>query len=93
MQIEHQIQESKGAFRSLDGEVVAGELTYSRAGDTRIILDHTEVNPAYNGKGVGKALVMAAVDFARQNAISILPLCPFAKAMFDRIPEIRDVLN
>ena len=57
-----------------------------------LIIDHTEVKTEYSGKGIGKQLVMAAVEFARSRNVKILPLCPFAKAIFGKIPEIRDVL-
>lgn len=67
-------------------------MTFSVAGKDKIIIDHTEVNPEFNGKGVGKALVMTAVNHARQNQIKILPLCPFAKSVFAKDSSIRDVL-
>ena len=62
------------------------------AGPERIIIDHTELQPSNEGKGYGKQMVSAAVDFAREKHIKILPLCPFAKSVFDRTPEFRDVL-
>jgi predicted GNAT family acetyltransferase len=37
-------------------------------------------------------MVSAAVDYAREKHIKIIPLCPFAKSVFDRTPEFRDVL-
>lgn len=67
-------------------------MTYSWAGEERFIIDHTEVDPSYKGQNVGKQMVMAAVAYARENHKHILPLCPFAKSVFDRNPEIRDVL-
>jgi len=92
MTIHHTEHETKGYFSATTNGTEAGRMTYSRAGTERIIIDHTEVNPDYNGKGVGKQMVLAAVDFARENNIRILPLCPFAKSVFKKMPEIRDVL-
>ena len=57
------------------------------------IIEHTEVSPDFNGKGVGKKMVLAAVDFARKENKKIIPLCPFAKATFDKNEELRDVLS
>jgi hypothetical protein len=37
-------------------------------------------------------MVLKAVEYARENGIKIIPLCPFAKSVFDKTPEIRDVL-
>lgn len=83
---------SKGRyFLVIDG--VEAEMTYSRAGDGIIIIDHTEVPPALRGRKVGERLVSQAVTDARQDRITIVPLCPFAKAQFDRHPEWRDVLR
>ncbi|MEP2772059.1 MAG: GNAT family N-acetyltransferase [Fulvivirga sp.] len=68
------------------------QMTFTWAGTDRIIIDHTEVGDALRGKGAGKQLVMKAVEFARDKNIKIIPLCPFAKSVFDKVEEIRDVL-
>lgn len=69
------------------------ELTYSRASDALIIIDHTGVPEAYRGGNVGFALVKRAVDDARAGGYKILPLCPFAAAQFRRHKDWHDVLN
>lgn len=87
-----EINGNKGHFFvQADGKQEA-LMTFVFAGEKQIIIDHTEVNPGNNGKGYGKKMVLAAVDYARENEIKILPLCPFAKSVFDKTPEIRDVL-
>lgn len=92
MKTEQIDNENKGYFKIIENGTEAGRMTYSRAGKTKVIIDHTEVNDAFRGKSVGKKLVMAMVEYARKNNIKILPLCPFAKSVFDRTEEIRDVL-
>ena len=67
-------------------------MTYGFAGEDKIIIDHTEVKPGNEGKGFGKKMVLKAVEYAREKGIKIIPLCPFAKSVFDKTPEIRDVL-
>lgn len=84
--------ERKGEFLAIDGEKQAGKMTYTWAGEKKLIIDHTEVDPAYKGQGVGKELVYAGVEFARKNQITIIPLCPFAKALFQKDDSIKDVL-
>jgi uncharacterized protein len=84
---------SKGAFIIKVNNERLAEMTYSKAGDKLIIIDHTDVSDALRGKGAGKQLVHAAVEYARANQIKIIPLCPFAKAVFDKTPEFKDVLN
>ncbi|MEQ9412593.1 MAG: GNAT family N-acetyltransferase [Cyclobacteriaceae bacterium] len=90
MEILHKEAETKGSFYV--GDPVLAEMTYSKAGDNLIIIDHTEVNEALKGKGLGLQFVKAAVEFARNKKIKILPLCPFAKSVFDKKEELRDVL-
>lgn len=67
-------------------------MAYVWAGTQRFIIDHTEVSDDLRGRGIGKQLVAAAVHFARERSVTILPLCPFAKGVFGRVPEFRDVL-
>ena len=92
MDIQQHDNGNKGSFYiEADGAKLA-EMTYVWAGTDRIIIDHTEVSAALAGKGAGKQLVAKAVDFAREKGIKILPLCPFAKAVFDKVPAYHDVL-
>ena len=82
-----------GAFQLLDNDTKAGEMTYVWAGENKIIIDHTEVNEAYAGQGIGKKVLAEIVDWARKEAIKIIPLCPFAKDNREKNTEIRDVLS
>ncbi len=92
MQVKHEENGNKGGFYAMEEGVKIGEMTYSMAGPGKMIIDHTEVNPAEKGKGIGHILLYKAVEYARLNKLKILPLCPFAKASFDRDVNIRDVL-
>ena len=67
------------------------EMTYSVAG-TRVIIDHTQIDDSLRGQGVGAKLVRAAVDWARAENARLLPLCPYAKSVFDKTPDYADVL-
>lgn len=81
-----------GIVKALDGETEAERLNYTWSGAGRIIIDHTEVYAPYGGKGLGQKLVLAAVDFARENDIRILPLCPFARKVIEKNPDAAEVL-
>ncbi len=83
---------AKGYFAALDDDKEAGRMSYTLAGETKMIIDHTEVSDEYRGQNIGKRILMEVVKFARENKIKIIPLCPFAKSVFDRVEEIRDVL-
>lgn len=74
-----------------EGKVLA-QMTYVWTGAERIIIDHTEVDDALRGQSAGKQLVAKAVEFAREKSLKIIPLCPFAKSVFNKVAEFRDVL-
>lgn len=92
MEIQHVNNSKNGVFFVEEAGQRLAEMTYVWSGEDKFIIDHTEVSELLKGKGVGKQLVMAAVAFARQNGYKIMPLCPFAKRVFDSTPEINDVL-
>ncbi|MGL5890983.1 MAG: GNAT family N-acetyltransferase [Bacteroidia bacterium] len=92
MEIKQYDDGRKGLFYiELDNKKVA-EMTYVWAGTDRIIIDHTGVGDILRGKSAGKQLVAASVKFAREKGIKILPLCPFAKSVFEKVTEYQDVL-
>ncbi len=78
-------------YIEMEGEAMA-EMTYTWRGADRIIINHTLVDERLKGKGAGKQMVVAAVEFARSKGISIIPQCQFAKSVFDKVGELRDVL-
>lgn len=90
--IQHQEQDAKGAFYVEDRGQRLAEMTYSRTNAAMVIVDHTEVATALSGQGVGRALLGALVQWARATGTKVLPLCPFAKAQFDKDATLRDVL-
>ena len=69
------------------------EMTFSRASEHLIIIDHTGVPDALRGKGVGQALAEHAVERAREGGWRIIPLCPFFKAQSLRHAEWNDVVQ
>ncbi|MFC7357581.1 GNAT family N-acetyltransferase [Jejudonia soesokkakensis] len=92
MNIQHKDNGTKGAFYIEKDNVKKAELTYVWTGKTKIIIDHTEVDDSLRGEGIGEKLVRQAVDFAKEKDVSILPLCPFAKAIIDKNKELQDIL-
>jgi uncharacterized protein len=68
----------------VDGRLA--ELPYRRNGK-RLVLIHTEVPVELEGRGLGGALVTAAVDRAAREGMTVVPLCPFARDWLQRHPE------
>ena len=90
--IEREDTGKKGRFAIYVDDEFAGEMTYTWAGDTKFIIDHTAVEEKFANRGLGKQLVLKSVDFARTEGLKILPLCTYAKRVFDRDSSLKDVL-
>jgi predicted GNAT family acetyltransferase/glutaredoxin len=69
----------------LDGQRI-GELAY-RQRKGRIAFTHTNVNPAYEGRGFGGRLAEAALADARRQGLTVVPLCPFIAWYIEQHPE------
>ena len=93
MKIKHHQEETKGAFYIEKDHRRIAEMTYSRAGSERIIIDHTEVDDSLRGQGVGQQLLHELVAWVREQQLTVIPLCPFARSVFDKDHSLRDVLQ
>jgi predicted GNAT family acetyltransferase len=69
----------------------AGFLTY-RISDGEITFVHTEVDPAFEGKGLAGQLVKAALDDVRGRGLRVIPECPYVRRYIDRHPEYADLV-
>jgi uncharacterized protein len=75
----------------VDSEV-AGFLMY-RIEPGVLELVHTDVDPKWEGKGVGAALVQGALDDVRARGLKVRPYCPFVAAYIRRHPEYQDLVT
>ena len=92
MLIQNKMAGNKGMFFvEVDGNILA-EMVYSMPSPEKMIIEHTEVSDELKGKNVGYQLVHTAVEYARTHNIKIVPMCPFANAVFKKKPEYADVL-
>lgn len=73
-----------------DGEL-AGFAAY-REGERAIVFTHTEIDPAYEGKGLGSVLVRGALEEARSRGSAVLPACPFVRSFVERHPDFLDLV-
>ena len=88
--IQHNENDSRGIFYLKEDDKTIGELTYSLQ-DNVMTIDHTEVEPAHEGKGLGTKLITESYEFAKEKGRKINPLCPFAEVLFDQNETWSDV--
>jgi predicted GNAT family acetyltransferase len=79
-------------YELLVGGGHAGELAYRERAGNVVALVHTEVDPTLRRRGLGSALVAAALEDARARALRVEPLCPFVAAYLRRHPDYGDLL-
>ena len=74
---------------------VEGQLAIAeyRLVDHGIMFTHTEVPDAFEGRGIGKALVQAGLKHARDHQLRVLPVCTFFAGYIKRHPEEQDLLH
>lgn len=75
---------------SVDGHVI-GWADYRRDGD-RVVISHTQVDPAHGGQGLGGRMVRYALDDVRRQGHKVVPACPFVFEYIAKHPEYADLL-
>lgn len=70
---------------------VAGFVDYQETSEL-VVLTHTEVEPGFEGRGIGSALARAALEDIRRRELKALVLCPFIIGWLRNHPEHRDIL-
>ena len=83
--------EAAHRFEARLGEEVA--FAEYRLGDGVMILPHTVVPDAFAGRGVGGQLARAALGYAREQGLEVVPTCPFIAAYIAKHPEWRDIVQ
>ncbi|WP_158839700.1 GNAT family N-acetyltransferase [Saccharothrix deserti] len=81
---------AKNRFEAHDGETLAGFAAYVRTAEL-VAFVHTEVDRAYNGRGVGSLLAREAVESTRADGLRVLAVCPFIAGWLARHPEYADL--
>jgi uncharacterized protein len=84
--VQHDPARSRFVVALPDGDA---ELLYDMFADDVIDLQHTEVPASGKGKGVGDALVRAALAHARERKLRVIATCPYVQAWLRRHPEER----
>jgi predicted GNAT family acetyltransferase len=58
----------------------------------KIIFTHTEVPIGHEGQGIGSALAKTALDYARDQNLKVMPICPYVGGYIKKHPEYKDLL-
>lgn len=66
-------------------------ITFKQVDNNEIDIDHTGVADELGGQGLGKQLVEAVVNYARENNLKIIASCPFAKDVLEKNDDYQDV--
>ncbi|MFE9100572.1 GNAT family N-acetyltransferase [Actinomadura geliboluensis] len=74
----------------VDGDL-AGFAEYEH-GEGSVVFTHTEVDSAFEGRGIGSALARGALDDVRGTGRTAVPLCPFIKKWIEKHPDYQDLV-
>lgn len=84
--------DSAGRYVISVGGAVAGSAWFSRDGEV-LTFTHTEVDPAFNGQGLGSLLVAGALADVRASGLRAVPRCAFVARYVSRHPEVADLVE
>ena len=87
----HRNDETHRYEAMLDGKVAGFVQFRERAG--RVILIHTETDPAFEGRGVGSALARAALDDVRARGARAVVECPFIRSYIEKHPGYQNLVT
>ena len=74
---------------AIDGQLAICD--YRREGNT-LVLPHTVVPAALQGRGIAALLVQAALDWARAEGLKVRPVCSYVASYLQRHPQQQDLL-
>jgi predicted GNAT family acetyltransferase len=79
-------------YEAAIGGQLAGYCEYNLLTDA-VMFTHTEVLPAFEGKGVGSALARHVLDDARSRGWHVIPVCQFIAGYIRKHPEYADLVR
>lgn len=88
--MEFLFEESANRSVVLDGGKEIGECTFVASGD-KWTINHTFVEPAYEGRGIARQLVEKVIEVARDRGKKVAATCPYVVALFQKTNQYDDV--
>jgi uncharacterized protein len=92
MDIEVREAPERQRYEAVVDGTVAGFAVYRDYRGVRVFT-HTEVLPAFEGRGVGTALARGALDQVRASGLTVVAQCPFIRSYIERQPEYADLVD
>ena len=85
--------EDESRWEARIGGELAGFAAYQLT-DELVVFTHTEVDPAFEGHGIGGAIVRQSLDQIRSAGVyDVVPVCPFYKAWLEKHPDYQDLVH
>ena len=83
---------AESRYEARVGDVLAGYSAYQNS-TSIVIIEHTEVDPSFEGQGVGSALVQGALDdIRRRGDRKVLAVCPFVRVWLGKHRDYQDLV-
>lgn len=83
---------AENRFEIVIGKQTAGYVTYRDEPGLRVFL-HAQVEPAFEGKGVGSRLAEGALSATREAGLRVEPQCDFIAVYIQRHQEYADLVS
>lgn len=71
--------DTAGRYEIHVGDVIGGFTEFEVDDRGRLVMPHTEVDPAFKGRGLGGELVSRALADVAARGETVVPLCPFVR--------------
>ena len=91
MTVEREDGPTRGRYFITLSPDAEAEMTFRKGDNNTIIIDHTGVPPAFEGRGIAAKLVIKAIEDARKQGFKLNPVCSYVVAQFRRHPEWADL--
>ena len=93
MEIKHQHEEGKGRFVVFVDDKEAGYIKYEIMPNNNLKANGTLIYEEFRAQHLGTPLFNTLINFAKEQKVKIYPTCPYVVKMFERHPELSDLLD
>jgi hypothetical protein len=60
--------------------------------DDKIDLDHTYTHPDLRGRGLAAQVVRAALEYAKENNLKVIPTCSYVRSFIKKNDEYKEMV-